>query len=902
MRTSGWMCVPALLVSCFLVGSRVEAATIVVAAGGDLQAAINSAQPGDTILLAAGAEFVGNFVLPVKSGSTYIVIRSSTPDAELPGPGRRITPAHAPLLARLRSPNDAPAVLTAAGAHHWRLRYLEFAANKNGYSEIIRLGDGSSGQSSLAIVPHHFLLEHLYVHGDPLLGQKRGIAANASYVEIRDSHISDIKAAGQDTQAICGWNGPGPFTIENNYLEAAAENVLFGGSDPYIANLVPTGIVIRRNFFSRPMAWMQPIIDAPAGATAGGEAGGTLAAGTYFYRVVARRGVGQGNIGRSSVSAEVSAVVAAGGAVRVRWNPVPNATDYRVYGRTSGSQALAWTVTGTEFLDTGGAGTAEAVPTTAGTMWTVKNLFELKNARDVVVEANIFQNHWKHAQAGYAIVYTPRNSGKTCTWCVVENVTFERNVVRNVAAGVNILGYDNTAPSAQANNLVFRQNLFYDVKKSLGGNAWFMIIGDEPRDITIENNTFDSDGTTVVNVYGGTSTDPREVLGFLMSNNASRHGLYGMGGSYFTFGNGILNNYYPGYVFASNYLAGGSSSRYPAGTMVTGLFEDQFTNPATRDYTVKPSSLLYRAGTDGKDLGVDFPALMAAVAGVESGTPLAAPLPPTASFTFTCDGLTCSFTDASTDSNGTLTAWSWTFGDGSSSTLPNPAHMFAASGSYTVGLKVTDNDGLESTATQTVTVVKPNEPPVAGFSFSCTLLVCSFTDGTTDSDGSVTAWSWTFGDGTTSTAQHPSKTFAAAGTYSVTLVATDDAGATASQTRSVTVSVPASVHIGDLDGSRIMGATSWQTQITITVHDAAEAGVAGALVKFKWASGGVSVTGTCTTSASGQCVVTSPASPLTAPSIKLTVNRVTSTIGPYQTTSNHDPDGSSNGTGLRIYK
>ena len=131
MRTSRRTCVLAFL-ACLLMRSAVDAATIVVPAGGDLQAAINSAAPGDTILLAAGAEFVGNFVLPVKPGSTYIVIRSATPDAALPGPGTRITPAHAPLLARLRSPNDAPALQTVAGAHHWRLRYLEFAANNGG--------------------------------------------------------------------------------------------------------------------------------------------------------------------------------------------------------------------------------------------------------------------------------------------------------------------------------------------------------------------------------------------------------------------------------------------------------------------------------------------------------------------------------------------------------------------------------------------------------------------------------------------------------------------------------------------------------------------------------------------------------------------------------------------------
>ena len=58
-------------------------------AGGNLQAAINAANPGDTITLAAGAVYAGSFVLPAKSGSSYITIRSSTPDAQLPADGVR---------------------------------------------------------------------------------------------------------------------------------------------------------------------------------------------------------------------------------------------------------------------------------------------------------------------------------------------------------------------------------------------------------------------------------------------------------------------------------------------------------------------------------------------------------------------------------------------------------------------------------------------------------------------------------------------------------------------------------------------------------------------------------------------------------------------------------------------
>src|SRR5215203_1598945 len=144
MTTAGWRCV--LTVLAVLTGAitSLEAATVYVGAGGNLQAALNSAQPGDTILLQEGVEFSGNFVLPVKAGGGWITVRTSAPDSVLPAAGVRIQPAHAPLLARLRSPNTAAAIRTAPGAHHWDLRYLEFASNQNGYGDVIQIGDGSN--------------------------------------------------------------------------------------------------------------------------------------------------------------------------------------------------------------------------------------------------------------------------------------------------------------------------------------------------------------------------------------------------------------------------------------------------------------------------------------------------------------------------------------------------------------------------------------------------------------------------------------------------------------------------------------------------------------------------------------------------------------------------------------
>ena len=494
----------AAVVSVACVSVPVEAATVYVASGGDLQRALDNARPGDTVLLAENAEFVGNFVLPVKAGDQWITVRTSAPDSVLPEAGVRVQPAHAALLARLRSPNASPALQTAPGAHHWDLRYLEFPGNAGGLNDIVQIGDGSTAQNSLALVPHHIVLDHVYVHGSTLIGQKRGIALNASSVTIRDSYVSECKGIGQDTQAIGGWNGPGPYVIENNYLEAAGENILIGGADPAIANLVADGVTVRRNLFSRPMSWRNPLVATPAGVSAASEAGGALPAGTYAYRVVARRTV-QVTVARSTASPEVSVVTTAAGSVRIRWQASPGVTDYVVYGRTPGGSTMNWTVTGTEFVDVGAAGTSGAAPTATGTVWSVKNIFELKNARNVIVEENIFENHWKESQPGYAIVLTPRNSQGSCTWCVVEHVRFERNVFRNMAAAINLLGYDGGHPSRQAADIAFRQNLFTGLSTSLGGNGWFMQIGDGPRDIVIEHNTIDSNGNAVIYAYGGNS-------------------------------------------------------------------------------------------------------------------------------------------------------------------------------------------------------------------------------------------------------------------------------------------------------------------------------------------------------------------------------------------------------------
>jgi PKD repeat protein len=159
---------------------------------------------------------------------------------------------------------------------------------------------------------------------------------------------------------------------------------------------------------------------------------------------------------------------------------------------------------------------------------------------------------------------------------------------------------------------------------------------------------------------------------------------------------------------------------------------------------------------------------------------------PTASFTTAAVAsppLTVQFTDAST---GSPTAWSWDFGDGTTATTRNPAHTYAAAGDYTVTLVASNSAGPSSPVSRTVTVTPP-PAPTASFTWSAVSsppLSVQFTDTST---GSPTAWAWDFGDGATATTRNPAHTYAAAGDYTVTLVASNATGGSQPVTRTVTV-------------------------------------------------------------------------------------------------------------------
>ena len=193
------------------------------------------------------------------------------------------------------------------------------------------------------------------------------------------------------------------------------------------------------------------------------------------------------------------------------------------------------------------------------------------------------------------------------------------------------------------------------------------------------------------------------------------------------------------------------------------------------------------------DVAVYPTALSAAqVSAHYSGVALAKPV---AAFTSSATNLAASFDASSSTASANITGYSWDFGDGSTGTGVTPTHSYTAAGTYTVALTVTDANSNTNTVSHTITVSAPNKPPTAAFSSSCNGATCSFdASASSDPDGTVASYAWSFGDNSTGTGKTTGHTYTAAGTDTVTLTVTDNSGATATTTGTVS---PTAVYASD---------------------------------------------------------------------------------------------------------
>ncbi|HTW32200.1 MAG TPA: putative Ig domain-containing protein [Candidatus Sulfotelmatobacter sp.] len=269
---------PRVYLSTTMADTPAPGSTITVAANGNLQSALDKAACGDTITLQAGATYSGGqYTFPNKScdDAHWIIVRTSAPDSSLPAEGTRLTPCYAGVSSLPGRPvfnctsttkvvatinyagtGDGP-IMFAPGASHYRLIGLEITRTANNKTPVTALIAPTQGEAYSQMV-----FDRMYIHGTPADETRRGVElSGGTSIAVQDSYISDmhcnVGGTCTDSQAVSGGTGTlasGPYKISDNFLEAAGENILFGGG---YANQAPADITVTQNHFFKPMFWMK---------------------------------------------------------------------------------------------------------------------------------------------------------------------------------------------------------------------------------------------------------------------------------------------------------------------------------------------------------------------------------------------------------------------------------------------------------------------------------------------------------------------------------------------------------------------------------------------------------------------------------------------------------------------
>lgn len=579
------------------------------ATSGDLTTALANAAGGDTITLTAGTTYTGPFTL--KSGlSSTVTIRSSN-YASLPANNVRVTSGDRSNMAIVvcsNSNNDPCFHTTGNDADNWRITGLDLRQANNVTQDGGMIVIGDAAETTTANTPNNIEIDHNWIEATQAF-TSRGIMANGRNLNIHDNHISGMRKSGIETQAILIMGGPGPFTIDNNYLSAMGEVFMSGGG---AAGILPGDLTFTRNYLEAPQKynpWNPAAFDT-----------NDVDSSTNL-----------------TVSSTGTAVTAASHGCPVSPNPC-----IRVLKLTSGPQAgetrtvsLAPT-SSTLTLEQAFSANQSSVSATLYKPWTAhKNNFELKFLAGTtnLIEGNIFDGAWVSAQEGVGLLLTVRTQVDATPSATLQNVTVQYNYFRHMNQWVTFLSPDNegTGHGVAMDSVVVKHNL---VETAYQYSGYGLQTGTPTQTIKVaaflgqsatthgtdawlQHNTVYSP-TTVSEVMifdGNTSGDwinyKNENNLFALDNNYG--GFFANGGATGTTALDAWCNGNGNYSAIDNTFQNQSTTGYPTGTYSeTSAANFGFNNVGNLDF--KLTSGLYRAGqtrqaSDSTDRGADIDTL-----------------------------------------------------------------------------------------------------------------------------------------------------------------------------------------------------------------------------------------------------------------------------------------------------
>lgn len=536
-----------------LVLNGMQTSVINVAAGADLQTALNSAHAGDTLVLQSGATYatVGSFTI-----TSGVTIRSSVMPAE-----SRINPASVS-LAKIISTGGYPVITTIADAHDIVLSGIEITTGGGRYTpDLVNISGRNITVDRCFIHPFEVVAANLFP-ATVARTSGRGIAFSGSNITIKWNWIggfagkfpaSDAEAGHSiDSYGVYSPSGLSDPHIIDNYISAQFNNIFLGGSDDSTpnfatvtnatissatfsntANLAVGDLVAMQSSTSTPKPWETGRVTAINGTAVSF----TLLKGQYASAAVAPNEGGQ-----------------------ARWN---------------GDIIHNVEIRG-NFLDKPDVWNAFSNP---------KAWIEIKACDGCLIDGNDM-----YSGVGTTIAFTARNQNGSAPWTTIRNVTFSNNRMVGFKWGMGIATLDNEQPNSVGGNFLISNNL-WDRPLVVDQTPQFLQIYDG-NGIVVRHNTVNTDGPALFSGNGNI------INGLVLTDNVMSSGYYGFN---------CFNSdgkCWPGLVMTLNAII---DTRGDKQSSLASIYPGNY-YPATR-------AAAGLKGTDGKDVGVDMVALNLALGG-----------------------------------------------------------------------------------------------------------------------------------------------------------------------------------------------------------------------------------------------------------------------------------------------